>query len=129
MKAIILALTFGQYIGLGGMPLPVESSDRVHATVYHATVEQCNSDPEHTAFNFKLDLDNPWKHRIIAVSRDLLKKYPKGTKVRLTGVGNYNGIYVVMDKMNKKWTKRIDILINEGMPLISTSSAKIIKIN
>ncbi len=104
-------------------------TDIVTATVYHAVPEQCNNDPEHTAFMFKLDLSNPYKHRIVALSRDLLKKYPNGTKIKIEGVGNYNGIYIVRDKMNKRYTKRIDILINKGMPLGKWNDVKIIKLN
>ncbi len=97
------------------------SEDReVHCTVYHAVKEQTNEDPEHTAFMFKLDLEDPFKHRIIAVSRDLLDEYPKGTRVYVSGTG-YNGIYTVMDKMGKtskyrgKITNSIDILTNVNM--------------
>ena len=104
-----------------------EMADTVVCTVYNAVPEQTNSDPEHTAFMFKLDLNNPYKHRIIAVSRDLLKKYPKGTKVYIDGT-RYDGIYTVMDKMNKRYTNRIDILINEDMPIGKWNHAKIIKI-
>ena len=99
----------------------------VHATVYHAVVEQTNSDPLHTAFMFKIDLKNPYKHRIIAVSRDLLPLYPNGTKVLVTGT-DYDGIYTVRDKMNKRYKNRIDILINKGMRLGSWKNAKIKKL-
>jgi len=106
---------------------------QVHATVYHAVPEQTNSDPGHTAFMYKLDLNNPYKHRIIAVSRDLLIEYPNGTKVMVTGTG-YDGIYTVRDKMGKwsrhrgKITNSIDILINKGMKLGKWKKAKIRKL-
>ena len=99
----------------------------VHCTVYHAVPEQTNEDPQHTAFMFKLDLDNPYKHRIIAVSRDLLEEFPGGTKVRIEGT-KYDGIFIVNDKMNKRWTKRIDILINEDMQIGSWSDVKLSKV-
>ena len=124
MKILMFMLIF---MFIRSSAIPGDELESVHATVYHAVPEQCNSDPEHTAFNFKLDLRNPYAHRIIAVSRDLLKKYPKGTTVYVGGVGQYEGYYVVMDKMNKRYTKRIDILINVGMPLISTNTAWITK--
>lgn len=100
---------------------------KVIATVYNAVPSQCNNDPSHTAFMFKLDLKDPYKHRIIAVSRDLLHKYPKGTKVLVKGT-SYDGIYTVMDKMNKRWTNRIDILINNDMPIGKWNKATIRKI-
>ena len=76
---------------------------------------------------FELDLSNPYKHKIIAVSRDLLIEYPKGTKVYVEGT-TYDGIYVVMDKMNKRYTDRIDLLINEEMQIGSWPDATITKI-
>lgn len=100
--------------------------DEVTATVYHAVPEQTNSDPFHTAFMFKLDSVNQYKHRIIAVSRDLLDKYPNGTKVRLKGT-IYDGIYTVRDKMNKRYKNRIDILINKNMKIGKWNNVKIIK--
>ena len=102
--------------------------DKVVCTVYNAVPEQTNSDPEHTAFMFKLDLKNPYKHRIIAVSRDLLEKYPKGTKVYIEGT-SYDGFYTVMDKMNKRYTNRIDILINEDMPIGKWDNTSMHKVN
>lgn len=101
---------------------------KVHATVYNAVPEQTNSDPGYTAFMFKLDLSNPWKHKIVAVSRDLLKQFPNKTKVYISGIGKYSGIYIVRDKMNKRYTKRIDILVNLNMKWISVKDAKIKKI-
>lgn len=98
--------------------------EKVTATVYHAVPAQTNNDPSHTAFMFKLDLNNPYKHRIIAVSRDLLKKFPAGSKVRVTGT-NYDGIWTVNDKMNKRYTKRIDFLINQDMKIGKWTNVKI----
>lgn len=105
-----------------------EVSDKVICTVYNAVSEQCNSDPGHTASMFKLDLKNPFKHRIIAVSRDLLKKYPYGSKVCISGTGKYDGEYRVEDTMNKRYTARIDILINQDMELGKWNNVEIIKI-
>ena len=120
MKALLILLTFS-------LSAPSLEEDTVVCTVYNAVPEQTNSDPEHTAFMFRLDLSNPYKHRIIAVSRDLLIKYPEGTKVCISGT-NYDGVYTVMDKMNKRYTKRIDILINEDMPIGKWNNTKIRKI-
>ena len=105
----------------------IDTTNKVHATVYNAVPEQTNSDPGHTAFMFELDLSNPYKHRIIAVSRDLLIKYPKGTKVYVSGT-SYDGVYVVMDKMNKRYTNRIDLLINLDMQIDSWPNATITKL-
>ena len=109
------------------LSLNITAQKKVHATVYNAVPAQTNSDPGHTAFMFELDLDNPYKHRIIAVSRDLLKEYPKGTKVYVCGT-SYDGVYVVMDKMNKRYTDRIDLLINEEMQIGNWPNTTISKI-
>tara|TARA_R110000796_G_scaffold109708_1_gene221095 strand:- start:1065 stop:1421 length:357 start_codon:yes stop_codon:yes gene_type:complete len=101
--------------------------EKVTATVYNAVPAQTNSDPGHTASMFKLDLSNPYKHRIVAVSRDLLIKFPMGTKVRVSGT-KYDGIYVVEDKMNKRYKKRIDILINVDMKIGKWNNVVITKI-
>ena len=103
-------------------------SDVVVATVYNAVPEQTNSDPSHTASMFKLDLEDPYKHRIVAVSRDLLKKYPMGTKIRIQGTGRYDGIWHVEDKMNKRYSKRIDLLINTNMSIGKWDEVNIVKI-
>ena len=100
---------------------------KVTATVYNAVPAQTNSDPGHTASMFKLDLSNPYKHKIIAVSRNLLKKFPMHSKVRITGT-DYDGIYVVEDKMNKRYVDRIDILINVGMRIGKWENVKITKL-
>ena len=105
-----------------------QSQEIVTATVYNAVEEQCNSDPGNTAFMFKLDLKNPYKHRIVAVSRDLLDKFPGGTKIKITNAGPYSGIWEVQDKMNKRYTKRIDFLINEDMPIGKWDNVKITKL-
>lgn len=45
--------------------------------------------------------------KAIAVSRDLIKMgLTHNTKVKIKGL---DGEYLVMDKMNKRWTKKIDI--------------------
>ena len=106
----------------------INVDEEVTATVYNAVPAQTNSDPSHTASMFKLDLSNPYKHRIIAVSRDLLIKFPMGTKVRVSGT-KYDGVYVVEDKMNKRYKKRIDILINVGMKIGKWDNVVITKID
>lgn len=96
--------------------LSVKSQTKVTATVYNAVASQCNEDYLHTAYMFKLDSVNQFKHRIIAVSRDLIPMYPNGSKVLLNGT-KYDGVYTVRDKMNKRYKNRIDILINSDMKI------------
>lgn len=99
----------------------------VTTTVYNAVPSQTNNDPSHTASMFKLDLTNPYRHKIIAVSRDLLKEFPMGTWVKIEGT-KYDGIYQVQDKMNNRYKKRIDILINEDMKIGKWTKVKLTKI-
>ena len=101
---------------------------RVKATMYTVSESQTDSTPLVTASGFKLHPSNPKKHRIIAVSRDLKKKFKFGEKVRVEGVGKYSGIYIVQDVMNLRWTNKIDILINPEDKAISYNKARLYKL-
>lgn len=48
--------------------------------------------------------------RVIAVSRDLIKKYDLGHRTRVQ-IEGFSGTYTVRDKMNKRWRNKIDILV------------------
>ena len=88
----------------------------VTATIYHATPEQTDSTPHITASNKIIDLGNPLKHRWIAVSRDLeAKGLTFGVKVCVTGAGDLDGIWTVQDRMNRRWSHRIDFLVNQSI--------------
>ncbi len=77
---------------------------RVQATAYSSHTGQTDSTPFLAAWNNHI---RPGM-KIIAVSRDLITKYGlgNGKKVRIQGLPGY---YTVRDKMNKRYTKRIDI--------------------
>jgi 3D (Asp-Asp-Asp) domain-containing protein len=104
------------------------SYETVTLTTYSASVGETDSTPHITASGFKIDTTNPKKHRIIAVSRDLKKKWPFGTKVRIKSAGKYNGVYTVKDVMNKRYKNRIDILIGEDDRQTTMNNVKITKI-
>jgi 3D (Asp-Asp-Asp) domain-containing protein len=87
--------------------------DIVTVTTYSPTVEQTDSTPLITASGFEINPTNPKKQRIVAVSRDLKKKYKFGKKVRITGIGKLSGTYIVRDVMNKRYRNRVDILIGK----------------
>jgi 3D (Asp-Asp-Asp) domain-containing protein len=76
----------------------------VTATAYTSHVGQTDSTPNIAAWGDKL---KPGM-KVIAVSRDLLDKYglKRGSKVKIHG---QPGHYIVLDKMNKRWKKKIDI--------------------
>ncbi len=99
--------------------------DIVTVTTYSPTVEQTDSTPLITASGYKINPKNPKKQRIIAVSRDLKRKYKFGKKVRITGIGKLSGTYTVRDVMNKRYRKRVDILIGEDDNQTSFRKAKL----
>ena len=102
--------------------------DIVTVTTYTPSVEETDSTPLITASGFKINPKNPKKQRIIAVSRDLKKKYKFGKKVRITGIGKLSGTYTVRDVMNKRYRKRIDILIGTKDKQTKFRKAKLYKI-
>ncbi len=99
--------------------------DIVTVTTYSPSVEETDSTPLITASGFKINPINPKKQRIIAVSRDLKRKYKFGKKVRITGIGKLSGTYTVRDVMNKRYRKRVDILIGEDDKQTSFRKAKL----
>lgn len=100
----------------------------VKVTMYTIDPKQTDSTPLETASGFMLDSINPKKHRVIAVSHDLKKEMKWGQKVRVSGIGKWDGIYVVRDLMNKRFKKRIDILINPGEKDFTFTKAKLYKL-
>jgi 3D (Asp-Asp-Asp) domain-containing protein len=75
----------------------------VIATAYNSLEYQTSSNPHITAFGDSLKPGLNY----IAVSRDLLDSgLVHNTKVKIEG---FDELFVVKDKMNKRWRKRIDI--------------------
>ena len=99
--------------------------DIVTVTTYSPTVEQTDSTPLITASGFEINPKNPKRQRIVAVSRDLKKKYKFGKKIRITGIGKLSGTYTVRDVMNKRYRNRVDILIGEDDKQTSFRKAKL----
>lgn len=76
---------------------------QVTATAYTSSVRETDSTPTITAWGNKL---KPGM-RVLAVSRDLLDMgLTQGTLVSVEG---FDGDFIVLDKMNKRWKKKIDI--------------------
>lgn len=102
----------------------------VTLTIYKPLESETDSTPNLTASGFKIDVDNPGKHRIIAVSRDLKRKGWKfGKKVRIRKAGKYNGVYTIRDVMNKRYRNRIDILVDDEHKPIKLRNVEINLIN
>ncbi|MFK7833375.1 MAG: 3D domain-containing protein [Winogradskyella sp.] len=75
----------------------------VTATAYNSLAYQTNSNPSITAFGDSLKPGLNY----IAVSRDLLDSgLVHNTKVKIQG---FDSLFLVKDKMNRRWRKRIDI--------------------
>lgn len=116
IKKVILCLT----IGFG-----VRAADTVTVTTYSATSSQTDSTPKITASGFRIKSST---RRIVAISRDLKRKYKFGTRVRITGIGKHSGIYIVRDVMNKRFRKRVDILISRRDKHTKFKKAKISRV-
>jgi 3D (Asp-Asp-Asp) domain-containing protein len=101
----------------------------VTATTYKANSTETDEDPHITASGFVIDMNNPYKHRLIAISRDLKRKWKFGTKVLIQGTGEHDGVYYVRDLMNKRYKKRVDILIGHKDKQSTFKKVKIYKLS
>ncbi|RAV28079.1 3D domain-containing protein [Sinomicrobium soli] len=82
----------------------------VTAMAYNSVKSQTKAgDPAITAWGDRL---KPGM-KVIAVSRDLIKMgLSHNTEVKIEGL---DGVYVVKDKMNKRWKKKIDIYMGHDV--------------
>lgn len=113
-------------------------ADDVVVTVYNAVPEQCNADVRHTASMFKLDLNNPESHKIIAMERTMMSefglKYGDIVKIEGTYKGIQDGIYQIQDTMNKRFAgqHKVDVLVANDVKYGGTykdSKAKVYVLN
>jgi len=87
----------------------VERSLVVTATAFNSVPEQTDSDPHLAAWG---DPIAPGM-KVIAVSRDLISEgLEHRTPVKIEG---FPGEYLVLDKMHKRWKKRIDIYMGTDL--------------
>lgn len=90
----------------------------VCATMYSPVVSQCDKDPLTTAGMYRIPPDKASEQKWIAMSRDLISrwggKFRYGDLVEIKGAGHKDGIYRVVDTMNKRFTNRIDFLETAG---------------
>ncbi len=86
-----------------------QSSIAVVATAYNNVPAQTDDTPDIAAWGDRIEPGMP----LIAVSRDLLKMgLKRGMKVRISGL---EGEFIVLDKMNKRYRKRIDIYMGKNV--------------
>lgn len=111
---------------------PTVPSVKVTATMYNAVKGQCDSDPLITAGNYKINPKKASQHKWIAMSRDLLKRwggeFDYGDMVKISNAGHKNGIYKVVDTMNKRFKKRIDFLETKGTKLYKYKNVTVEKV-
>jgi hypothetical protein len=102
------------------------------ATVYHAVPEQCNNDVKNTASMFRLNLEDPESHKIIAMERTMMKQYglKYGDLVKIEGAGSRDGVYQIQDTMNKRFAgkHKIDFLINLDSKIGKWNNVKVYKL-
>ena len=104
-------------------------AENVEGTVYNAVVEQCDDDPIYTASMFRLNLDDVYSHKIIAMEktfmRDLGLKY--GDVVKVEGTGKWDGVWQIQDTMNPRFAgrKKIDFLVPEDVKLGKWNTIKL----
>lgn len=91
----------------------------VTASVYYPEVAQTDDTPFTTADGSRINKKKPGKHRWVAVSRNLLRKWggkiDYGDTLKVKGISKkMDGYYVVRDTMTPRLKNRIDILVSEG---------------
>jgi len=106
--------TISKPIHTATFPKPIN----VVASVYYPVVAQTDSTPFTTADGSRINKKKPGKHRWVAVSRNLLRKWggkiEYGDKLQVKGISKkLDGIYVVRDTMTKRMKNRIDILVSK----------------
>jgi len=87
----------------------IERTLVVTATAFNSLPEQTDDEPHVAAWG---DPIAPGM-RVIAVSRDLIPEgLDRHTPVTIEG---FPGVYLVLDKMHKRWKKRIDIYMGHDI--------------
>lgn len=105
---------------------------KVTVTMYNAVEGQCDADPLITAGMYKINPNKASEHKWVAMSRDMLKRwngnFQYGDMIEIEGAGLKDGIYTVVDTMNKRYKNRIDILETKGTPLYKYENVIIKKV-
>ncbi len=89
--------------------VPEEHSLRVQASAYNSVAAQTSAQPTLAAWGDTLEPGM----KAVAVSRDLLQQgLTHNTLIEIEGLP---GQYRVLDKMHKRWTRKIDIYMGEDI--------------
>jgi len=101
----------------------------VCATMYYPVASQCDRDPLLTAGMYRIIPGKATEQKWIAMSRDMLKrwggKFNYGDVVLIEGAGRKDGLYKVVDTMNKRFKNRIDFLEDKGTKHYKFNNVKI----
>lgn len=92
-------------------PMPAVYT-KVKATYYNPLAGQCDASPLETATGYHIDLRKLKNKeiRVVALSRDLLKRYPYNSEIYVHHPEHLRGCWRVEDTMNKRFKNRIDFL-------------------
>ena len=108
MRIIFSVIILFVIISLLGCDRKTKSLE-VTATAYTSSANETDSSPAIAAWG---DTLKPGM-KIIAVSKDLLEMgLTYGVKVSIDGL---DGTYTVLDKMNQRWTRKIDIYMGTNV--------------
>ncbi len=100
-------------------------------TIYYPVEGQCDSDPLVTADMTKVDPNRIKEQRIVALSRNLLKRWggkiSYGDTILVSGGVDkeYLGEWYVHDTMNKRYTNYLDFMVPTGTKLAKFDSLTI----
>ena len=94
-------------------------SKTVSASVYFPEEEQTDGSPLITADGSQINIRSIRKHRWVAVSRNLLKRWGGklhyGDSLQVSGISEeLDGTYIIRDTMNKRLRNTIDILVGKN---------------
>ena len=93
-------------------------SNNVSASVYYPEKDQTDGSPLITADGSQINAKSIRKHRWVAVSRNLLKRWGGklhyGDSLQINGISeDLDGTYIIRDTMNKRIRNTIDILVGK----------------
>jgi 3D (Asp-Asp-Asp) domain-containing protein len=108
-----------------------QTETKVEATMYYPVKSQCDNSPNITADGTVIDVKRAGSHKYIAMSRNMLErwggKFSYGDYVVIKNAGHKDGIYKVVDTMNRRFTNRIDFLEDVNSPLYKYNDVVLFK--
>lgn len=117
IKSIVSSLDTGETIAPVKYDTTKGKPYHCVATMYYPVASQCDADPLVTAGMYVIPKNASEQHWI-ALSRDMLSRwggeFHYGDYVQITGAGKKDGIYKVVDTMNKRFKHHIDFLESKG---------------